>query len=131
MFHPKLGRHFIRKWRKARRLKAASVAESLGTTETTIYRIEAGTEPYTQYSLEGLASILQVPAADLLGRDPEADPFAMEAAQKIEALDPYRRRILSEIIEILERVGAPAMPTGTDTPPIPPEHAAPRTRQRR
>lgn len=66
-------RHFIRAWRKHRRLTLEQVAERVGTNHGNLSRIERGLSNYTQPMLEALAVVLNCAPADLIIRDP-SDP---------------------------------------------------------
>jgi transcriptional regulator with XRE-family HTH domain len=59
--------HFIREWRKAKGLTLEVVADALKTTHASLSRIERGLQPYSQPMLQGLADLMAVDPADLLG----------------------------------------------------------------
>ena len=75
--------HFIRDWRKHRKLTQEELAERLGTSNAQISRIETGKNGYTQDFLEACASALSCAPADLL-RGPPDDRH--ELAQMLEGL---------------------------------------------
>lgn len=67
-------RHFIKEWREFRGLTQEELATLMGTTKTTISRIEALKQGYTQDFLELCAEVLGVHPGTLLTRGPsEAD----------------------------------------------------------
>lgn len=66
----KNARHFIKEWRKYRRLTQEVLAEKAGMTAGAISQLESGIINYTQPSLEALANALGCTPADLLGREP-------------------------------------------------------------
>lgn len=64
------GRTFIRQWREFRGLSQEKLGELIGTTGTSISRIENGEQPYTQDTLEAIARVLKTDVESLLRRDP-------------------------------------------------------------
>ena len=70
--HPKppKARHFVREWRKHRRLSQEALAERIGKSHSAISQLENGRIDYTQGMLEALADALSCDPADLLMRDP-------------------------------------------------------------
>lgn len=65
--------HFVREWRKFRRLTQEQLAEQLDTTKANISRIENLHQGYTQDFLEACAEILKTEPAALLTRNPFDD----------------------------------------------------------
>jgi transcriptional regulator with XRE-family HTH domain len=63
-------RHFIRAWREHRGLTQAQLADLLGTSITTISRIENLRRGYTQDFLEACADALRTDPASLIMREP-------------------------------------------------------------
>jgi transcriptional regulator with XRE-family HTH domain len=63
-------RHFIREWRVFRGLTQEQLADMLGTTKTSISRIESLKQGYTQEFLEACADALGVHPGALLTRMP-------------------------------------------------------------
>jgi transcriptional regulator with XRE-family HTH domain len=63
-------RHFIKEWRKHRRLSQERLAERVGVTHGAIGQLERGLTSYTQPMLEALADALQCTPADLIMRNP-------------------------------------------------------------
>ena len=112
--------HYIRQWRLFREITQSALAKRLGTTKASISRIELGQQPYTQDSLEGIASILNCSVADLLNRHPaheeewslfDLPPEDQEAVQKfIKGL---------QILRAAEAVSSP--PPRPKTPPKKPK----------
>jgi transcriptional regulator with XRE-family HTH domain len=67
-------RHFIREWREFRGFTQEQLADMLGTTKTSISRIEDLKQGYTQDFLEACADALGIHPGVLLTRPPsEAD----------------------------------------------------------
>jgi transcriptional regulator with XRE-family HTH domain len=69
----RLGRTFIRQWRKHRGLTLARLADRVGTTHATLSRVERSVQPYNQPLLEAIADALSTDPPSLLMRNPE-DP---------------------------------------------------------
>ena len=72
-------RTYIREWRKHRRLTLKRLADRLVNEDgsqvvsyVSLSRIERGEQPYTQPTLEAIASALDTDPASLLMRDPTA-----------------------------------------------------------
>ena len=66
-------RTFIKAWRKYRGMSQAQLADRLGTTNSSISRIEHGLQPYSQEVLEAIAEALMCEPGDLLTRAPSQD----------------------------------------------------------
>lgn len=66
----RLRRHFIREWREFRELSQQQLADIIGTTKTSISRIENLKQGYTQEFLEACADALGTHASILLMRPP-------------------------------------------------------------
>jgi transcriptional regulator with XRE-family HTH domain len=64
-------RHFIREWREFRGLTQQKLADMLGTTKTSISRIEDLKQGYTQDFLDACADALGAHPATLLARPPQ------------------------------------------------------------
>jgi len=58
--------HFIKAWRKHRKMTVEAVAERAGLTASMISQLETGRSAYTQNSLEAVAGALGVDAWQLL-----------------------------------------------------------------
>ena len=67
---PARRRTFFRQWREFRGLTQEQLAERVETSVPSISRLENGTQPYTQDTLEALAEALNTDPASLLMRDP-------------------------------------------------------------
>jgi transcriptional regulator with XRE-family HTH domain len=65
-------RHYVREWRKHRRLTQEKLAESIPFTVGAISQLETGRTSYTQNMLEALAKALGCEPGELLMRDPTA-----------------------------------------------------------
>jgi hypothetical protein len=63
-------RHFLREWRKYRRLKLVRVAAEIHMPHSSLSRIERGEYGYGQSHLEALAAVYQTTPADLLAINP-------------------------------------------------------------
>lgn len=63
-------RHYIREWRKYRKLTQEQLAERIGVDRTYVSKIETGKKRYDQFFLEAVATELNCDVADLISRDP-------------------------------------------------------------
>lgn len=59
-------RHFVREWRKLRRMTQEQLAEQLNTTKANISRIENLHQGYTQDFLEACAEVLRTEPARVI-----------------------------------------------------------------
>lgn len=85
-------RHFIREWREFRGFTQERLAELLGTTKTSVSRIEASKQPYTQDFLEACADALGTHPGTLLIRAPvEADRTPSSLSPRAEKRSPTLR----------------------------------------
>lgn len=66
-------RHFIKEWRKHRRLTQVQLAERMGMARSYLSLIESGQRRYDQPFLEAAAEALNCSPADLIMRNP-TDP---------------------------------------------------------
>jgi transcriptional regulator with XRE-family HTH domain len=97
-------RTFFKEWRVFRGLSQDQLAERLETSVASISRIENGTQPYTQDTLEALAEALMTDPASLLMRDP-TDPDAIWSIW-----DNAKKADRQKIVEIAKTITK----TGTD-----------------
>lgn len=82
-------RHFLKQWRKFRRLTQEQLAGRLDMSNSSISQLETGKQGYTQDTLEALADALSCQPGDLLMRD----PLAKDAPWSIlDTLKPESRR---------------------------------------
>lgn len=82
-------RHYIKAWRKHRRLTQEQLAGRVDMSPASISQLENGHQGYTQSTLEALADALNCQPGDLLIRD----PLAGEAPWSIlDSLRPETRR---------------------------------------
>ena len=95
-------RHFIKEWRKHRRLTQERLAERLGVTHGAISQLERGMTGYTQPMLEALAEALTCEPADLIMREPGVDaaPWSI-----LDGLKPAQRNEALRYIEFLKSTG--------------------------
>lgn len=70
--------HYIRDWRKHRRLTLEKLAEQLGMTHQNLGKIERFKVPYNQALLTALSRILGVPDWALIGWHPDRYPGIFE-----------------------------------------------------
>lgn len=62
--------HFIKEWRRYRKLSGQKLADMLNTSKGNISRIENNEQGYTQAFLEACAEALDTDTGSLLTRDP-------------------------------------------------------------
>ena len=91
-------RHFIREWRKYRKLSQERLAEQLGVTHGAISQLERGITSYTQPMLEALAEAMSCTPADLLMRDPKV---TSTSSSILDGLDAAKREEALRFIEYL------------------------------
>lgn len=63
-------RTFFRQWREHRGLTQEQLADRLETSVASVSRLENGSQPYTQDTLEALAEAFNTDPASLIMRDP-------------------------------------------------------------
>ena len=92
--------HFIKAWRKYRKLTLEQVAERLDVTAGALSQLERGDIGYTQPMLEALAEALNCEPSDLIVRDPGASAGIMliwdqipeaDRAQALKVLSQFKR----------------------------------------
>lgn len=93
---------FIRAWRKHRGLTMDQLAADIGISVSQLSSVERGEQPYTQRTLESLASALDCRAIDLLATDPNGDQEQVELLRTIDGMTPEKRRLLHRIAKTLE-----------------------------
>ncbi|UJW87921.1 helix-turn-helix domain-containing protein [Devosia sp. SL43] len=84
---PTKPRHFIRQWRKYRRLTQEQLADRIDATSGAISQLENGIINYTQPTLEALAYALNCEPGDLLTRDPNLDGAIIDLMRLIRQKD--------------------------------------------
>jgi len=95
------GPHYIRAWRKYRKLTLEKVVALVGDlTTASLSRIERSHQPYNQGTLEALASALRCAPADLLARDPRESPDELE--RLLAKLPPHIRVQAIRLIRALQ-----------------------------
>jgi transcriptional regulator with XRE-family HTH domain len=62
----KLGRTYIAEWRESRGLTQEALAERISMSRSTLSKIETSDSPYTQRTLEAIATALRCKPSDLL-----------------------------------------------------------------
>lgn len=96
-------KHFIREWRKYRRLSQEQLAERAGLrTHSAISHLENGRSEYTQSSLEALASVLHCQPGELLDVDPMAEGQAVDLTALLRGTPQIvREQILAVVATML------------------------------
>lgn len=99
---PRKAHHFIREWRKYRRLTQEQLAERIDQTSGAISQLENGLINYTQPTLEALAVALSCEPGDLLSRDPAIDDAVYELQKILRmASGPDQEKALRVLREVL------------------------------
>jgi len=101
-FKENKARHYIKAWRKHRRLTQEQLAERAGVSTGNISHLENGNQNYTQPMLEAIAEALQCEPADLLMRDP-TQPEAIWTIW--EKLDQPAKNQAIQILETFRKTG--------------------------
>ena len=63
-------RHYIKEWRKHRRMTQEQLASAIGSAVSSVSQLESGKQGYSQATLEALSEVLQCSPADLLSVNP-------------------------------------------------------------
>lgn len=100
---------------QARPFPSARLAERLEQTpggdlmlsHTSIGRIEKGQQPYTQSSLEAIATALGVSASTLLEVNPEKDGDVIDITLRLNKAPPELRKQAIDILEALLKTARP------------------------
>lgn len=99
---PEKPKHFIRAWRKYRRLTQEQLAERIEMTSGAISQLENGIINYTQPTLEAIAYALNCEPGDLLSRDPRTDDAVADLRAILAAAKPDdQQRALRVLREML------------------------------
>lgn len=118
-------RHYLKEWRKKRRLTQEQVTDRLAVfddkylpkTAASLSRIERGQQVYNERIIEALAKIYDVEPADLIGRNPEKEGRVYDLMAR---LNPPELEQAEAVITALTKVAesragyiapAPAPPT--------------------
>jgi transcriptional regulator with XRE-family HTH domain len=94
------GKNYIRAWREFRQMSQEELAEKVGSSHSTLSRVERGIQPYNQLLLEDLATELRCTVADLLIRNP-MDPEGIWSIW--DALSPPQRRQAIAVISAIKQ----------------------------
>lgn len=97
---PQRRRHFIKEWRKHRKMTQEQLAERIGVAVSTISQLETMKQGYSQPTLEAIADVLDCEPADLLMRKPGGDGPVWSI---IESLDAPAREQIAEIAKTFKR----------------------------
>lgn len=99
MKNAKFGNHYIKEWRRHRKISLRKLADRMESepgveliSYASLGRIENGIQPYSEPILEALADALDVPAHHLISRKPDTDAEVvsifegLDESQKLQAL---------------------------------------------
>lgn len=106
---------YIKEWREKRGLSLRRLAERLENTpggdllisHTSIGRIEKGTQPYSQPTLEAIAEALGVTASMLLEVNPEKDGDVIDITLRLNKAPPELRQQAINILQALLQTTVP------------------------
>jgi transcriptional regulator with XRE-family HTH domain len=87
--------HFIRAWRKRRKLTQEEVAGHMGIAASTFGRVERNLVPYDQDFLELAADVLRCKPWDLLSHDPAKEGDIIDL---LASLDDAERKEVEQYI---------------------------------
>lgn len=90
--------HFIKQWRKFRKLTQEQLAEKSGLSESSISQLEKFKQGYSVPTLEKIAAALDCRPGDLLSRDPLADAELWETWAR---LKPETKRRAAKLLRAL------------------------------
>lgn len=100
---PRAVRHFLREWRKYRRLTQQQLADRIDSTASAISQLENGLINYTQPTLEALAVALSCDPGDILVHNPFIEDAIYELNKILRlASTPDRERAMRVIREMLK-----------------------------
>jgi transcriptional regulator with XRE-family HTH domain len=102
------GKTFLREWRVYRDLTQEHVAELMGTSKTTISKIETGRQPYTQDTLEALARIYGSTPGHLIDTDPRKMFASSPATALLTSLSVEELQQLGHLVDIIRKAGGTA-----------------------
>lgn len=91
---PRKAKHFVREWRKFRRLTQEQLAERIEQTSGAISQLENGLVNYTQPTLEAIAHALNCEPGDLLSRDPFKEGDVVDLVALLRQKDPETVRAI-------------------------------------
>jgi transcriptional regulator with XRE-family HTH domain len=103
-------RTFIREWRQHRHLSqdklVARVRERVETfSKSSLSRIEAGKQPYSQPILEAIAWALACEPADLIMRNPLLEDALWSITDHLRKATPDQRRAALRVVDALLKTG--------------------------
>ena len=88
----------IRKYRKAQGISQEQLAEQIGISVTHMSHIETGNTKLSLPVFADIASVLDVRADDLLGKDmPPSRTSSLEMEQLLESCSPFQRRVILDV----------------------------------
>ena len=96
-------RHFLREWRKFRRLTQAVAADRLELDQSSLSRIERGEVPYDQDFLEKAAFAYQCEPADLIMRNPLDETAVWSITDNLRRATPELQEQVRAVVDALLR----------------------------
>jgi len=98
--------HFIRAWREHRGLTVEALADAIGMAKGNLSKIERGINPYTQHTIERMASALKCSAAELLARPPGEAPKLWMLYENASSADRNRLHAVAEALLSIQPIDA-------------------------
>lgn len=83
---PETPRHYVREWRKFRKLTQERLAEKTPFTTGAISQLETGRTKYTQDMIEALAIALECKPGDVISRDPYVQDPPIQGEENIRSM---------------------------------------------
>lgn len=119
----KKAKHFLREWRKYRRLTQEELAERIDVTAGAISQLENGLINYTQPTLEALADALDCAPGDILSKDPRLPENRQDVAEMTALLadmpDTFRDRLIAMMREAAKVAAPQQAPQSASSVPKP------------
>lgn len=104
-YHRRMQHHYIREWRKHRRLTLRQLCERLENepgeplvSESQLAKIERGEQNYRQEYLEAIAVALNTTPAMLLSHNPLKQGEVVDISHLLEKADPAQRNTIIAMI---------------------------------
>lgn len=92
--------HYLKAWRKERKLTQQQLEERAGVDHSTISRLETGAMDLTRSTATKLAAALLIRVPELF-RDPKEPDDARELAERIQSLPATQKKMLEQIVDTL------------------------------
>lgn len=94
-------RTFLREWRQFREMSLEAAAARVGVDHSTLQRIEVGTSPYSQDTLEKLTLVYMCSTTDLLETDPSKKDDLAPLLHQLRDAPPAVQRQAAAVLEAI------------------------------